>query len=168
MIEADRPGGLDVVKLAEFGLKPGPMFAQLKKGEKVVLENGLEIHPDQVSGPKKRGLKIAILGDTKDSTELADGASNNVDQLDLIVHEATMEKANKVKAVDYGHSTPDMAVQVALKAKAKRLCLTHLSPRFKPDDENGDQIILNEAIEEARGHDLRVEVAKDFYEIELK
>ena len=34
--------------------------------------------------------------------------------------------------MEFGHSTPDMAADIALRAKAKMLVLFHVSPRYKP------------------------------------
>ena len=36
------------------------------------------------------------------------------------------------KCVSVGHSTPDMAADIALRAGARKLVLFHLSPRYKP------------------------------------
>jgi ribonuclease Z len=43
-----------------------------------------------------------------------------------------MENSMKEQAIEYGHSTPEMAANFALAAKAKRLCINHLSPRYRP------------------------------------
>ena len=34
--------------------------------------------------------------------------------------------------MSFGHSTPSMAAQFAVETSAKRLCLIHLSPRYRP------------------------------------
>ena len=43
-----------------------------------------------------------------------------------------MENSLKEQAIEYGHSTPEMAAKFAVEAKAKRLCINHLSPRYRP------------------------------------
>ena len=43
-----------------------------------------------------------------------------------------MENALKEQAIEYGHSTPEMAATFALASKAKRLCINHISPRYRP------------------------------------
>ena len=79
----------------------------------------------EVTGPSRLGRKITIFGDTNDASEAVELAAN----CDLLVHEATMENSLEEKAVAYGHSTPRMAATFAHKVRAKKLCLTHLSPR---------------------------------------
>ena len=52
-------GALDAKKLKEeFDLKPGPLYAKLKKGESVVTEAGKTITPKEVLGPSKKGKKV--------------------------------------------------------------------------------------------------------------
>ena len=50
----------------------------------------------------------------------------------ISVHEATMENKLQEKCVQFGHSTPCMAAQVADSVKAKTLILFHVSPRYRP------------------------------------
>ena len=126
--EKDKPGSLNVQKLKELGVKPGPVYAQIKSGIQVQMDNGEVIKPDDVLGPPKKGRKVTILGDTKDSSEMLSICQDS----DVIVHEATNENSLKIQAVEHGHSTPDMAAQFALDAKSSVLCLTHVSPRYRP------------------------------------
>ena len=126
--EKEKPGSLNIQKLKEFGLKPGPIFSQIKAGKTVQMDNGTVITPEEVMGPPKEGRKVAILGDTKDSSEMMPICQN----CEVIVHEATNENSLKEQAVGHGHSTPEMAATFALEAKTKILCLTHVSPRYRP------------------------------------
>ena len=137
-------------------------------------------------------LQIVILGDTND-TSLIEEMSRDCD---LLVHEATMENALREKAVEYGHSTPAMAAEFAHRVAAARLCLTHVSPRYKPFQQSGceakdgeeahgssvsDHAVADEGkdrsakilLEEARhrlgelGSACSVFIAEDFYELEV-
>ena len=126
--ERDQPGTLNVQKLKDIGIKPGPMYSQIKAGIPVTLENGTVINPNEFLGPTKEGRKVTILGDTKDSSEMIPICRDS----DVVIHEATNENALKSQAIDHGHSTPDMAAQFAIDAKANTLCLTHVSPRYRP------------------------------------
>ena len=69
------------------------------------------------------------MGDSSNSDEIIPLCG---DGLDVLVHEATVEDALKDKAVENGHSTPSMAVELALKVRARKLVIFHLSPRYKP------------------------------------
>merc|ERR1712150_42614 len=126
--EKDKPGTLNVQKLKELGVKPGPIYSQIKAGIPVKLENGVVINPSEFLGHSKQGCKVTILGDTKDSSEMISICRDS----DVIVHEATNENSLKAQAVSHGHSTPDMAAQFAIDANANVLCLTHVSPRYRP------------------------------------
>lgn len=175
--EADAPGALDMTKLASYGIKPGPKCGILKQGGSITLEDGRLVQSEDVLGPKKKGRKVAIFGDTSDSSSLRSLCQN----CDLIIHEATMEDALKEKAIEYGHSTPSMTAQFAFECKAHVLCLTHLSPRYKPislidntnEDSNEDtksaQVLLDEAREKmkALSYNCFVDIAEDFYEIKV-
>ena len=173
LIEAPGPGKLDSDKLLEVGIKPGPIYGKLKAGLTVEWE-GKVLRPEDFLGPQLPGRRLAVLGDTKDSSRLS--ALVGEEGVDLICHEATMEEANKEKAFQFGHSTPAMAVQVAAECKAAHLVLFHLSARYKPlslcsaEDPESASIIEREAEEEISRlnlHGMRITVAEDFTEVLL-
>ncbi len=189
--EKDQLGSLNVDKLRSLGLPPGPLYAKLKKGETVVTDSGQSIKPEEVTGPTKKGKKVVVLGDTCDTQLIEDMSAN----CDLVIHEATMENALREKAIEFGHSTPGMAADFAHKIGAKKLCLTHVSPRYKPfqgsqraDDGGGGsgssqaegteqrcgdeksqsaKILLDEAQRRLQeiGSMCEVVIAEDFYEL---
>ncbi|KAL3674716.1 hypothetical protein V7S43_000651 [Phytophthora oleae] len=125
--EYDVPGKLNTDALRERGLPPGPNFRTLKLGGSVELPNGDIIHASEVTGPKARGRKVAILGDSADSSRMFDIAQN----CDVLVHEATLSHGMVKQAVDRGHSTALMAGYAAKKMNATLLALTHFSHRFR-------------------------------------
>jgi ribonuclease Z len=121
LVEDDRPGRFDEVRAAELGVRPGPDFGRLQRGEEV---NGVK--PEQVLGEARRGRKIVVTGDTAPSDmtrAVAHGA-------DLLVHEATFAAEEEGRARETGHSTARAAAELAAEAEVVMLALTHISPRY--------------------------------------
>ncbi|KAG8599138.1 hypothetical protein GDO81_002894 [Engystomops pustulosus] len=128
--EKERPGKLNVNKLRELGVPPGPLYGKLKLGTAVTLENGQTISPSDVLGDPVPGRKVCILGDC--SGVVACGAAGLCQDADILIHEATLDDSQMEKAKDHGHSTPKMAAEFANLCGAKKLVLTHFSQRYKP------------------------------------
>ncbi|KAM3938079.1 zinc phosphodiesterase ELAC protein 1 [Leptodactylus fuscus] len=128
--EKDRPGKLNVNKLRELGIPPGPLYGKLKLGSAVTLENGQTISPCDVVGDPMPGRKVCILGDCSGVT--ATGAVRLCQDADLLIHEATLDDTQMEKAKEHGHSTPKMAAEFSNLCRAKKLALTHFSQRYKP------------------------------------
>ncbi|WP_239254580.1 ribonuclease Z [Listeria ilorinensis] len=138
IVEADKNGTLDAERLRAEGVSPGPVYQQLKKGERVTLEDGRILDGRDYIGPSQKGRIVAIFGDTRaleTEIELANGA-------DLIVHEATFSADKQEMASRYMHSTTQEAAQLAQKAQAKHLILTHISSRY---DQEASKALLHEA-----------------------
>lgn len=168
--EQDQVGSLDVEKLKTLGLQPGPLYSKLKLGQPVTIpDTDTEVRPEDVIGKPKKGRKIVIMGDTCNSDAMAPLCQN----VDLLIHEATMENSMVAKAMEFGHSTPKMAAEFALKVNARQLCLTHVSPRYKPvsqsneDDTDSAQKLLNEAVTSLGDSTCVANVAEDFTEISV-
>ncbi|MDR0270877.1 ribonuclease Z [Paenibacillus sp.] len=139
IVEKDKPGSLDLKRLAEYGLKPGPAYGRLKRGESIDLGNGETLLPSDVLGAPKKGRVVTILGDTRTCDNILKLARD----ADLLVHEATFMHDLKDAAYDYHHSTSIQAAEAAAKAGAKELILTHFSSRYK--DLEHLQPLLDEA-----------------------
>ncbi|MBE9915742.1 ribonuclease Z [Paenibacillus donghaensis] len=137
--EKDKPGSLDLKRLAEYGLKPGPAYGRLKRGESIDLGNGKTLHPDDVLGQPKKGRIVTILGDTRPCDNVIELARD----ADLLVHEATFMHDLKESAYNYHHCTSIQAAEAAVAAGAKELILTHFSSRYK--DQEHLQPLLDEA-----------------------
>ena len=136
--EKPRPGKFDVDKAEQLGIPVGPMFRQLQNGESVVLPNGRQVHPAQVLGPERPGKAIAVCLDTrpcKNTVELANEAN-------LLIHDGTFDASNQDLAETTGHSTVTEAAEIAKQAGAQKLALTHISARYKTEDE---PLLLNQA-----------------------
>lgn len=112
------------------GLKPGPLYGRLKAGEAVTLESGRLVLPAEVLEDATPGRKVCILGDC--SSVLGEGPLRLCHRADILVHEATLANEHREKAVEHGHSTPEMAAAVAQACRVRRLVLHHFSQRYKP------------------------------------
>lgn len=147
VIEKDVKGALQVEKLKQLGISPGPIYQKIKAGEEVTLENGTKINGADYVGQDKPGRKLAILGDTRYTQKAIDLALN----VDLLIHEATFGKEDETIAYDYFHSTNIQAAQVAKAANAKMLILTHISSRYQGEEvtrllQDTKQVFLNARI----------------------
>ena len=137
IMEKDRPGSIDPSKLAVHGLKPGPLFGRLKRGESIELEDGVIVHPKDVLGSPKPGKVITILGDTRPTPNVVPLSAG----ADVVVHEATFLHELASTAHEYYHSTALQAAEAAKEAGADRLILTHFSSRYK-DAEHLEPLLL--------------------------
>eukprot|EP01091_Cochliopodium_minus_P001213 TRINITY_DN11082_c0_g1_i1.p1 TRINITY_DN11082_c0_g1~~TRINITY_DN11082_c0_g1_i1.p1 ORF type:complete len:343 (+),score=88.01 TRINITY_DN11082_c0_g1_i1:17-1045(+) len=159
--ESEKPKSLNAKKASEIaGCKlDGKIFSQLKDGKDVVLENGVTIHSKDVLD-QKPSKKILLLGDTCDSSRIEEFSLN----VDLVVHESTLDSKQEEKAINNGHSTPKMAGIFALKIKAKNMILTHFSQRYDSEENNNGMSVedLRKEAEEICGKELSVYAANDF------
>lgn len=125
MIEDDRPGRFNVEKARALGVTPGPMFGELQRGQSITLDNGTEVHPDQVLGAARPGLKIAFVWDTvpcANTIALAQDA-------DILIHESTYPGGQERMAHKRKHATSADAARCARDANVKQLILTHFSQK---------------------------------------
>jgi len=121
VIEDDRPGRFDATLAEQLGVKPGPDFGRLQRGEIV---NG--VRPEQVIGEDRRGRKLVLSGDTAPSDVLVEVAH----RADLLVHEATFTREEAERARETRHSTAEQAAKAAQEAEVRMLALVHLSTRY--------------------------------------
>jgi ribonuclease Z len=154
LLEKPRPGRFNPKKAKALGVPEGPLWSQLQHGKNVKTPTGRMVKPEQVVGSPRPGRKIVYSGDTRPTKSLLKLAEN----ADLLIHEATFEDELLDKAKEDGHSTPSQAAQIAKKAQAKRLILTHVSSRYK-----NAQLLL----EQAQKIFPNSAVAEDFVELEL-
>jgi ribonuclease Z len=132
-------------KAHSLGLK-GRLFKEIQKKGFVKTEKG-KIRLEDVSWTKT-GRKIVYSGDCAPDKETVKQAK----EADLLIHEGTFDASMKEEAEERLHSTVEGAAAVAKKAKAKRLIITHISPRYS------DTSIL---LEQAKKVFPNTEIAKD-------
>jgi len=126
LVEDDRPGRFDRERAEELGVPVGPKFGRLHEGEAVELDDGRVIEPEQVVGDSRPGRRLVYTGDTRPVDAVVDIAAG----ADLLIHDATFADDERQRARHTGHSTAREAGQVAARAGAKRLALTHISSRY--------------------------------------
>lgn len=125
LVEADRPGRFDPGAAKRLGVKEGPDFAALQRGESVPGAGG-PVEPGEVMGESRPGRTIVLTGDTapcRATVEAARGA-------DLLIHDASFAEEEAQRAADTGHSTVGQAAAVAREAEVKLLALVHISSRY--------------------------------------
>lgn len=133
----DKPGPLDAARLLADGIKAGPLFQQLKKGLTVTMPDGRIVNGKNYLGPSTPGIKLAIFGDTAPCPAALELARD----VDVMVHETTLEHAMAEKANSRGHSSSVQAAELAREANAGKLIITHVSSRY---DWQGCQHLLAE------------------------
>jgi ribonuclease Z len=125
LIEQERPGRFDPEAAKQLGVKEGPDFAALQRGEWVQGSAG-PVEPGEVMGEPRPGRTIVLTGDTapcRATVEAARGA-------DLLIHDASFSEEEAQRAADTGHSTVGQAAAVAREAEVKLLSLVHISSRY--------------------------------------
>lgn len=124
--EHDRPGKFDKPKALGMGIPEGPLFGRLQRGQAVQLDDGRSIKPGDVLGPARPGRRVVYSGDTQPCEALAAAATG----ADLFICEATFTMDLKDRAREVKHMCAGEAAAIAVKAGARRLALTHISPRY--------------------------------------
>lgn len=156
--EPDTAGRLDVEKLRQLQIPPGPIYGKLKQGKTVRLDDGTLLEGSAFIGPPRRGRHVVISGDTRYSQASVDLSK----QADVLVHEATFGASLTARAHLYFHSTTTQAAWIAKEAMVGQLVLTHLSSRYRDKDypkllNQANIIFPNTVI--AKDH-FRLEIAK--------
>jgi ribonuclease Z len=157
--EKDRAGHFDVERARTLGIPEGPLFGRLKRGETVTLEDGRRIDGSELCGPDIRGRSFVYCTDT---TYCANSVALSQDA-DVLVHEATFADEDAHLARQSLHSTASEAARVASEARARRLVLTHVSPRYAP----GNAVELPRLLAQARAVFPQTIIAEDFMSLEV-
>lgn len=143
LIEDDRAGVFDADRARALGIPEGPQWRELQQA-----------HDPRVTGPARRGRRVAYCTDTRPcaaAVELARG-------VDVLIHESTYAEEMREEADARLHSTAAGAARVAAEAGVSRLILTHFSTRYRD---------VTPLVEEARGVFANSEAASDFLEVRV-
>ena len=128
--EDNKPGKLNADKLEAENIPRGPWYKLLKQGKTVTLPDGRIIDGKDYLSTEIKDRCIVIFGDTQPTPNAVKLAEN----ADVIVHEATFKHDMADKANSRGHSSTIQAAELAKKANAKRLIITHISSRYSPKE----------------------------------
>ncbi len=126
LVEQERPGRFDPEEAKRLGVREGPAFAALQRGESVEALDGQGVEPRQVMGESRPGRSVVVTGDTAPchaTVEAARGA-------ELLIHDASFSEEEAQRAADTGHSTVGQAAAVAREAEVDLLALVHISSRY--------------------------------------
>ena len=142
---------IDLVKAKKMGLE-GPVLGKLQLGEDVVVQ-GKKIKADEVTYLVP-GKKVSYIADTLP----CEGANKLAENADLLISEGTHLDEIKEKTEKYMHLTVKQAALIASENNAKKLVVTHLSPRYKSSAD---------IITEARTYFDNAIVAEDFMRVKV-
>lgn len=160
IVEEDKPGRLDVDGLRALGIPAGPLYARLKAGESVTLDDGRIVDGRLYVGPDIIGRKVVICGDTLPTPSIAALAAN----ADVLIHEATFIDEDSVLARKANHSTARQAAEAAAAAHAGAMILTHFSPRYDSLEDNR----MPQLLAEAKSAFPNTLLAEDFWTYEVQ
>jgi ribonuclease Z len=124
--QPDRPGRFHPEKARALGVEEGPLWGKLQRGQSVDMPGRGEVSPDDVMGPPRRGRAVAYVTDTRPCPT----ASRLLKGVDLAFVEGMFLPEHADAARRKEHMTAQEAAELAKNAGAKRLVLTHLSPRY--------------------------------------
>ncbi len=158
--EKDKPGRFNIEKAKKLNIPPGPIYSKLQSGKKVILDDGRTFDGQEFCGAPRKGESFVYCTDTIFS-EAVVRLSKDVD---LLVHESTFSEKDEKMAYEKLHSTTIMAAKTALLSNAKKLVLTHLSPRYTKKS----SIKPTDLLIEARKIFPNTFLAKDFLTTNIK
>ncbi len=129
-IVVERIGRFDVERANQMQI-PRKYWNRLQKGE-IIEEEGKIFTPDMVLGEPRKGIKVTYCTDTRPTESIV----RNAAAADLFICEGMYGEPDKVqKAREYKHMTFYEAADLAFRASARELWLTHYSPSLiRPED----------------------------------
>ena len=149
-----RAGKFDPIKAEALGIEKR-CWGRLQKGETVEIDGNVYT-PDMVMGAKRKGIKLTYCTDTRPTESIV----ANARKADLFICEGMYgEPEKKAKAREYKHMTFYEAAEMAKKAEAEQLWLTHYSP---------STMLPEEFIKPVRSIFANAFTAKDGQSVELK
>lgn len=152
--EKDRPGKFYPEKAKALGIPEGKLWHELQSGNEVKIGDKT-VRPSDVTGEKRKGIKIGISGDTRPTGKLTEFFKD----CNYMTFDSTYSDTLRDKAKENYHSTAKEAAELAKKAGVSNLILTHFSARYED---------VGELVSEAKTIHDSVTAARDLLEIDIK
>ncbi|MDE1845130.1 MAG: ribonuclease Z [Thaumarchaeota archaeon] len=152
--EKDRPGKFYPEKAKALGIPEGKLWHDLQSGNDVKIGDKI-VRPSDVTGEKRKGIKIGISGDTRPTAKLTEFFKG----CNYMTFDSTYSDTLRDKAKENHHSTAKEAADLAKKAGVSNLILTHFSARYED---------VNDLVNEAKTIHDSVTAARDLLEIDIK
>lgn len=125
-------------EMTDFYKVPLYMMNRIKNGEDFVTDDGSVIPNSRLTTPSDPPRSYAYCSDTSYIPYITEQIQN----VDVLFHEATFTDSEKARAKATQHSTARQAADIALKANARQLIIGHFSARYETEE-----CLLNEARE---------------------
>jgi ribonuclease Z len=113
-------------KLQEYEI-PKYYYSKLAEGEDYIDKQGELVKNEWVATEGHPPKTYAYTADTRYAPEIVD----DINQVDLLYHEATYLQDNMLKAIDRFHSTASQAAEIAKRADVGKLIIGHFSSKYK-------------------------------------
>ncbi|MCS3901612.1 ribonuclease Z [Methanococcus voltae] len=164
---------MDMAKVKNLGIEIGSKLKDLKDGKSVEIEtfeNGKSVKktiiPQDVLVKNTEGVSFAYSGDTRPVYAFAMFLKDL--NCKVLVHEATFDSSLLENALETMHSTFGEALKISEISEVKQLIITHISARYRSLEAYESEI--NDYLEKStlHGKTLKLEIAKDFLEYDLK
>ncbi len=138
--ENDISNKLDEKKLRQIGLKPSPLYSEIKRGKSITF-NGKELDPKKFMLETIKGRTLIIAGDNSEPNILGEYLQN----LDLLVHECTFtQEVYDNLSEKFLHTTAKDLGKTAQKWSVKNLIANHINPRYNKNSPLGIEMIYEE------------------------
>ena len=109
-------------------LKPSvAQILKIKTGADFITDKGIVFKNEKITLPIKPKLSFAYCSDTAFHEDLI----KQVENVNLLYHEATFDNTMEEMAIDKQHSTSEQAARLAKQSNVGRLLLGHFSARFE-------------------------------------
>ncbi|MBP2201904.1 ribonuclease Z [Methanococcus voltae] len=164
---------MDMNKVRELGIEIGSKLKDLKDGNSVeieIFENGQiitkTIVPEDVLVSNTEGVSFAYSGDTRPVYNFAKFLNDL--NCKVLVHEATFDSSLLENALETMHSTFEEALKISEISGVKQLIITHISARYR--SVKAYETEINTYLEKStlHGKSIKIEIARDFMEYDLK